>query len=343
MPIPHGPRRGSLQFKPRKRASREVPRIRSWPEEDTVRVQGFAGYKAFMTHVMLVDENKNSPTHGQEIFVPVTILEVPPMRVFGVRAYTVDEKTGYLTTFAEAWDLRNIDPRLHLRITLPREFDENQLKAQLEKIESNLDKIKELRVLTYTNVRLTGFPKKTPDVMEWNIGGKNIEEKWNYIKSILGKDLRISDVFKEKEYVDVFAVTKGKGTEGPVRRWGKKIMKRKHKLQGIARHVGSVGPRGPARVMWSVPYGGQLGYHTRCEYNKIILRIGTDPEEINPKGGIPRYGLVSTDWIMLTGSVPGPRKRLVRLRPAIRPPRGQRIADWIGEITYVYRESLISK
>ncbi|NPA86220.1 MAG: 50S ribosomal protein L3 [bacterium] len=343
MATPHGPRRGSLQYKPRKRAAREVPRIRAWPEEEQVRVQGFAGYKAFMTHVFVVDENKNSPTYGQEIFLPATVLEVPPMRIFGIRVYGIDEETQYLGVIGEVWNLANIDQRLHFRITLPRNFSEQQLKERLEKIESLLDKVKEVRVLAYTNVRLAGFPKKTPDVMEWNIGGKDIEKKWQYAKEILGKDIRISEIFKEKEYVDVFAVTKGKGFEGPVKRWGKKIMKRKHKLQGIARHIGSAGPRGPARVMWTVPYPGQLGYHTRCEYNKIILKIGDNPEEINPPGGIPHYGIVRTDWVLLAGSVPGPRKRLVRLRPAIRPPKGEKLASWVGQITYISRESLLAK
>jgi large subunit ribosomal protein L3 len=60
----HRPRRGSLSYSPRKRAKSEVPRIRSWPEEDKARMAGFAGYKAGMTHVMMIDDRPKSLTEG---------------------------------------------------------------------------------------------------------------------------------------------------------------------------------------------------------------------------------------------------------------------------------------
>ncbi|MFX1362049.1 MAG: 50S ribosomal protein L3, partial [Promethearchaeota archaeon] len=57
MPRKHRPKSGSLAYLPRGRAARPVGRIRNWPEhygEPTI--LGFAGYKAGMTHVILVDE-----------------------------------------------------------------------------------------------------------------------------------------------------------------------------------------------------------------------------------------------------------------------------------------------
>ena len=42
-----------MGFSPRKRVEREVPRIRSWPDDDGApALQGFAGYKAGMSHVV---------------------------------------------------------------------------------------------------------------------------------------------------------------------------------------------------------------------------------------------------------------------------------------------------
>ncbi len=97
----HRPRRGSLAFSPRKRAKSIVPRIRSWPECDRVRMQGFAGYKAGMTHVVMIDDRKNSPTYGEEVVVPVTVIETPPMKVAAVRVY---RKTQYgMQIAAEVW------------------------------------------------------------------------------------------------------------------------------------------------------------------------------------------------------------------------------------------------
>ena len=61
-----------------------------------------------------------------------------------------------------------------------------------------------------------------------------------------------------------------------------------------------------------------MGYHQRTEFNKRILRIGQDGEEITPAGGFLHYGLVKNPYVLIKGSIPGPVKRLVRIRPAVR-------------------------
>ena len=83
------PRRGSMAFSPRKRASRPFGHVKSWPTTDAseVRVQGFAGWKAGMTHILSRDLNPRSPSAGQEVRVPVTVVECPKMRILGVRGY----------------------------------------------------------------------------------------------------------------------------------------------------------------------------------------------------------------------------------------------------------------
>ena len=80
------PRRGSLAYSPRKRAKSIVPKIRTWPQEQEVRMLGFAGYKVGMTHVLMLDDTPGI-TKGKEIFMPVTIVEAPPLIVYGIRAY----------------------------------------------------------------------------------------------------------------------------------------------------------------------------------------------------------------------------------------------------------------
>ena len=60
------PRRGSLAYSPRKRAKSQVPKYKSWPEyEGEPKLQGFAGYKAGMTHIIMVDDRKTSPSAGR--------------------------------------------------------------------------------------------------------------------------------------------------------------------------------------------------------------------------------------------------------------------------------------
>ena len=87
----HQPRKGSVAFSPRKRAAKETPRVKSWPQMDEPKLLGLAGYKVGMTHALVTDTDKNSPTNGMEVFTPVTVLEVPPVVVMGIRAY---EKTS---------------------------------------------------------------------------------------------------------------------------------------------------------------------------------------------------------------------------------------------------------
>ena len=54
------------------------------------RVQGFAGWKAGMTHVLLRNLNPSSTSAGQEVRKAVTVVETPPMKVLGVRGYIMD-------------------------------------------------------------------------------------------------------------------------------------------------------------------------------------------------------------------------------------------------------------
>jgi len=308
------PRAGSLAFWPRKRAKRIYPRVKSWPESDKVRILGFAGYKAGMAHAVIVDTYKFSPTKGEEITVPVTIIDCPPLKVIGVRAY--EETPDGLKVLSEIWDEKvKEDKDLARKLTIGNYKHEEKMKL----IEENLNKVKTLRLIVKTQPREAGIGKKTPEIFELEVGGPNIEEKWNFCKEMLGKEIKASDVFKEGEFVDVIAVTKGKGTQGPVKRFGIKIQPRKAAKK--RRHTGTLGSETPRRVLWTVPMAGQMGFQVRTEYNKRILKIGEDGKEVTPKSGFTNYGVVKGNYIIIEGSVPGPVKRLVRLRAAIRPPK----------------------
>ncbi|MBN2488048.1 MAG: 50S ribosomal protein L3 [Methanosarcinaceae archaeon] len=312
----HRPRRGSLAYSPRKRAKSHIARFRSWPESDSEpKLQGFAGYKVGMTHVILIDDTKNSLTEGAEISVPVTVIETPAISVAAIRAYT-DTSFGEKAV-AEAWT-SDLDDNLGRTIKIPKKHD---TEAALNKIASLIEDgtASDIRVIIYTlPENLTGVPKKKPDIMENAISGNDIKTKFEYAKSILGNKIRISDVFDGGSMVDVAAITTGKGTQGPVKRWGINLMKNKHSRAGSLRQIGTLGPWRPAHVSWRVPQMGQMGYHQRTEYNKRILKIATDSAEINPAGGFVNYGLVRGDFVLIKGSVPGPSKRLIRLREPTR-------------------------
>ncbi len=315
MSHPHRPRRGSIAYSPRVRARSEIPRVRAWPMKKEAKLMGFAGYKAGMTHVMMTDDVPNSLTSGMEISVPVTILESPPMKVAAIRVY---KNTTYgANAIAEAWTTE-LDNELNRAMTVPKKHD---LPAALAKIDQLIkDGIaKDLRVVMYTlPEKVTGIPKKKPEIMENNIGGTELKARFEYAKTLLGKSVNISDVFTNGDIIDVQAITTGKGTQGPVKRWGIQLQKSKHSRAGSVREIGTLGPWHPSHVNWRVPQMGQTGYHQRTEFNKRIMQIGKDGKTVTSDGGILNYGIIRNDYIIVKGSVPGPAKRLVRMRPAIR-------------------------
>ncbi|WP_299237364.1 50S ribosomal protein L3 [Natronomonas sp.] len=329
MPQPSRPRKGSMGFSPRSRAASEIPRFNSWPgDEGQPGLQGFAGYKAGMSHVVTINDEPDSPREGQEQTVPVTVVETPPMRAVAVRAY---EDTPYgKRPLTESWT-DEIHDDLGRSLSVP---DEQSGDAESE-IREALDRgvLADVRVITHTVPRgLSSVPKKEPDVMETRVGGGSVADRVEFAFDLVddGGEHAMTDVFRAGEYTDVAGITKGKGTQGPVKRWGVQKRKGKHARQGWRRRIGNLGPWNPSRVRSTVPQQGQTGYHQRTELNKRLVDIGDDA--VTPDGGFVNYGEVEGSYALVKGSVPGPNKRLVRFRPAVRPADQPRLDP---EVRYV--------
>jgi large subunit ribosomal protein L3 len=309
----HAPRRGSLAYLPRGKASKFVPRIKNWPrfEGDGAKLLGFVGYKAGMTHAVVTIDNVDSPFKGQETVVPVTVIDTPPIRPFSIRGYGTTPYGRKLISevLAETLsdDLKKAQP-------LPKEYDHA---TKMKEFEEKLDSIAEIRMLIHTQPRLAGVPKKKPDIMEYKIGAPSVQAAFEYAKGVLGTDVRIADIINEGMLIDSIAVTKGHGFQGPVRRWGIRILQ--HKSRKTKRGVGCIGPWSPSNIRYSVPRPGQTGFHSRTSYNNAVIKIGERGEEITPSGGFVHYGVIRGDYVMLKGSIPGPIKRPIRLRYPMRP------------------------
>lgn len=309
----HKPKAGSRAYWPRKRAKRIYPTFKHSKELERVgkktkdsKPLEFGGYKAGMTQTVFTDGRKGSVTQGQDLAKGVSVIECPPLFVFGIKLYR--KGINGFETLGMIW-AKDLKKDIVRKLDVPK-----KKKSDVSEFENKLDKITDVRLLVHTQPKESGLGKKKPEVFEIDLSG-TIESKWNYAKEKLGKELDVSEVFSEGEYVDVKSVTKGKGFQGVVKRFGVKIRSRKNKEK--RRHIGTMGPVTPGRVLPGViPQAGQLGFQTRTEYNKRLLKIGNDGLKV--KGGFLNYGNVKKDYVLIEGSVPGSKKRLILFRKSFR-------------------------
>jgi len=325
----HKPRSGSLAYYPKKRARSEKPRVKSFNRKnEEAKAMNFFAYKAGMTHILGTDQHQKSATFGQKVRFAVTLLECPPIKIVGYRAYIKSSKA--LKAISEEWTTE-LPKEISRKIaglgkkkkdkkgkkeseekTKAREEKKSSKKPGAELIAEKAEKISEVRLIGCLQPWLTGIGKKKPEIVEISIDG-SVEKQLGYAKGMLGKELGAADVFTAKDFLDASAVTKGKGFQGVVKRAGVTIQGRKAKKRRI---VGSIGPWHPADVMFTVARAGQLGYQHRTEQNKKLLKIGSD--NVNSKSGFKKYGLIKNDYLMIEGSVPGPAKRCIALRKGLR-------------------------
>ncbi len=312
------PRRGSEQFWPRKRSRHSIVRVRSWVTESKTKPLGFIAYKVGMTHVQFTDTRAKSPTKGETVAAPVTILECPPMLVTGVAVYKqgVYGLNKISTIFAP-----KLDKNLSKLLQVP--------KKEVKGLDS-VTEYDDLRLMVQTiPAKVPSVSAKKPKMMEIGLGGPN-KDKLAFAQKVLGKELAVNEVFDAGSLVDIRGVTKGKGFQGTVKRYGVPI--RQHKAEKTKRGIGTLGSWTPKRVQHTVPQSGKMGFHLRTEYNKKIIKISTQPEEINSKGGIVKYGVVRNTYMMVHGSVAGPEKREVVLTAPYRP---NKTSKEVPELTHI--------
>jgi len=277
--------------------------MRSWQKTDQKKLLGFIGYKVGMTHI--IEEKIDPLTPTKKIYqkaTPVTIIECPPILPLAIRFYknSAYGKKVVADIVAQKFEKelsRKIKPTKK-KTEEPTEFDD-------------------VKLLVYTQPKKTGLPNKKPEIVEIGLGGKNPKEKLELAKSLMDKEIKISDIFKTGQIVDTRSITKGKGFQGPVKLHGVKI--RQHKAEKTKRGPGSLGGwKAQGKIMYRVAKARKMGLQQRTEYNKRIMKIGDNPEEINAKGGFPRFGFVKNGYVLLKGSVAGPAKRPIILTETMR-------------------------
>ena len=181
-------------------------------------------------------------------------------------------------------------------------------------------KIYDIELRSHTQIHLIGLRQKKAHMMEIQVNGGDVPAKVDFSVGLFEKQVPIDSIFAQNEMLDVIGVSKGRGYEGVVTRWGCTRLPRKSH-RGL-RKVGCIGAWHPAKIQYSVPRAGQNGFHHRTEMNKKVYKIGKGSVEnnattdfdlteksITPLGGFVHYGMVKEDYIMVKGCVIGPKKR----------------------------------
>ncbi|MDG6983270.1 MAG: 50S ribosomal protein L3 [Nitrososphaerota archaeon] len=283
------PRRGSLAYRPRGRAKSFVPRIRTWPKVEGEKpvLLGFPGYKAGTVHVITVDDRAKTPNFGKPLFNLSSVITIPDAQVIGMRLYAHEN----------GQDMAISDVR--------------QAGQTTEKLP--LDRVSRVSALVSSVAKDVGLSQKKPVVMEVGVSGGELKSQAEFVIGLIGKKVKFTDTFKPGMYVDVLGITKGKGFEGPITRFG--VKRKQHKSRKSVRAVAVIGPWHPAAVMYTVARAGQMGFHQRTETGKKILLVGNaSANPITPPGGFEHFGSVGGDYAVVRGAVPGPARRLVVVR-----------------------------
>ena len=284
-------------------------RIRAWPElsGDEPQILAHCGFKAGCVQIVSIDDRDKTPNAGKQLVSLGTVLVTPPVLILGIRGYSKNHDGLHAEFDIYAEDIpKNIAKEIILKNKNPE-------------MEANLKKIKEIFAVVAVSPRAAGLEQKKPYIFEALVSGTNIQQRFEYVKEFLGKEIKFNQIFETGASVDVAAITKGKGWQGVIQRYGAK--KKQHKSRKTVRELGSLGPISPQYVMYTVPRAGQMGFHQRTEYDKRIMIIGNtenDKIEINPAGGYKHFGMVKGDYVILKGSVPGTYRRLIKMRSQIR-------------------------
>ena len=287
--------------------------MRTWPQlaAEKSSLLGFAGFKAGGIQILTVDDREKTPNFGKQLLNAATVIATPPLKIIGIRGYKHDLYGQHAIFDVYAKDL----PK-----ELSRKFDAKSRDDGLSKAESLLNSASDVMAVVAVSPNSIGLAQKVPFVFEVAVSGEDARSQYDYVRSILGKEIKITDVFQIGQNIDVFGITRGKGIEGPITRFG--VKRKQHKSRKSVRAVGTLGPISPAVVMYTVARQGQRGFHQRTEYNKRILIISNTDKDaensINPPGGFKHFGLVRGDYIVVRGSIPGVPKRLIKMRQPVR-------------------------
>ncbi len=114
-------------------------------------------------------------------------------------------------------------------------------------------------------------------------------------------DVIKADIFSAGDKVDATAITKGKGFQGTIKRFGQHRGPMTHGSK-FHRHQGSNGAcSSPSRVFKGKGMPGQMGHVKATVQNLEVVRVDAE-----------------NNLLLIKGSVPGPKKSLITIRESVK-------------------------
>lgn len=153
----------------------------------------------------------------------------------------------------------------------------------------------------YTAVQLGFEPKKQQRVNKPGTGhfAKSEKGAFYHVKEVrcdtealgwktLGQEIKVADIFKDGEYVDVSGVSIGKGFAGVVKRYKVKGQPATRGTHEYRRHIGAIGCRKfPGRVHKGKRMPGHMGNENVTVQNLKVVGVKPEDNLILVRGGVP--------------------------------------------------------
>jgi large subunit ribosomal protein L3 len=102
----------------------------------------------------------------------------------------------------------------------------------------------------------------------------------------VGQEIK-TDIFKAGDYVDVSAVTKGKGYAGVIKRYNFGMQPTTHGQSDRTRARGSSGGQGPQKVLKGMRMSGHLGNEFVTIQKLLVVNVDAEKNVLLIKGAVP--------------------------------------------------------
>ncbi len=118
----------------------------------------------------------------------------------------------------------------------------------------------------------------------------------------VGQEIKVSDIFKAGDRIDVSGTSKGRGFAGVIKRWNFSGFPASHGTHEYFRHGGAIGNRSyPGRVFKGKKMAGHLGNEKVSVQNLEV--VGIRPEE---------------NMLLVKGAIPGAKRGILIIRRAVK-------------------------